>query len=56
MSGDITEPNPEPWRRHVAEVADTMIACQAALFAAGISHSVGDLVEMARPVMNWYLC
>jgi hypothetical protein len=61
MSGGITEPgksldrsslepcnlrpNPEPWRRHVAEVADTMIACQATL---RISHSVGHLVEMAR--------
>ena len=40
-----------PWRRHVAEVATTMLACREALCSAGVAHSVGDLVEMARLVL-----
>ena len=42
------EPACEPWRLNVREVTVTVIECRDALAKAGIEHTCGDLIEMAR--------
>jgi hypothetical protein len=45
-------PQPEPWRTHVTEVAETILACRDELNKAGINPTVGELIEMARLALS----